>query len=255
MALATFPDLAGTSVLITGGGSGIGAALVEGFLEQGARVAFVDIADAGPLVAAMAHKFGRAPFFVRCDVTDVPALRIAVAEAAAENGPITVLVNNVADDLRHSTLDVTEDFWDANQAVNLRSYFFATQAVVSGMKLAGGGRIVNFSSVAYMRGFADYPSYAAANAAIMGLTRTQAREFGPDNIRVNAIAPGWTMTEKQRALWVKPETYEPYLDTQCLPRPVEPEDIVTPVLFLASAASTAITGQVLPVDGGVAVTG
>jgi NAD(P)-dependent dehydrogenase (short-subunit alcohol dehydrogenase family) len=255
MALAHFPDLSGASVFITGGGSGIGAALVDGFLEQGARVAFVDIADAGGFASEMAAKHGIRPLFLRCDVTDTAALRAAVAEAARAHGPVTVLVNNVANDVRHGTLEVTEEFWDRNQAVNFRSYFFATQAVIPGMQAAGGGRIVNFSSIAYMRGIAEYPSYAAANAAIMGLTRAQAREFGPDNIRVNVIAPGWTMTPKQLELWVKPETYEPFLETQCLRRPVLPEDIVPPTLFLASAASTAITGQVLPVDGGLAVTG
>lgn len=255
MALATFPDLSGASVFVTGGSSGIGAALVEGFLEQGAKVAFVDIADSTGFVDEMAARYDSRPLFLRVDVTDVPALQGAVAEASAAHGPVTVLVNNVANDIRHATLDVTVEFWEANQAVNLRSYFFATQAVIPGMRAAGGGRIVNFSSVSYMRGIEEYPSYIAANAAIMGLTRGQAREFGPDNIRVNAIAPGWTMTEKQLDLWVKPETFGPYLKGQCLPRPLQPEDIVTPALFLASAASTAITGQLIPVDGGLAVTG
>ena len=255
MALATFPDLSGASVFITGGGTGIGAALVDGFLEQGARVAFVDIVEADGFAAEMKSKYGVRPLFLRCDVTDVAALRAAVAEAARAHGPVTILINNVANDLRHGTLEVTPEFWDANQAVNFRSYFFATQAVIPGMKAAGGGQIVNFSSIAYMRGFDEYPSYASANAAIMGLTRAQAREFGPDNIRVNALAPGWTMTKKQLDLWVSPETFESFLKGQCLPRPVMPGDIVPPTLFLASAASTAITGQVLPVDGGLVVTG
>jgi len=255
MALATFPDLSGASVFITGGGSGIGAALVEGFLEQGSRVAFVDIADATGFAEEMAAKYGNRPLFLPCDVTDVPALREAVAQATAAHGAPTVLVNNVANDLRHATLDVTEEFWDQNQAINFRSYFFASQAVIPGMIAAGGGRIVNFSSISYMRGFDEYPSYAAANAAIMGLTRAQAREFGPQNIRINALAPGWTMTPKQLELWVKPETFEPFVKTQCLPWAVKPEDIVPPTLFLASAASTMITGQVLPVDGGLVVTG
>jgi galactose dehydrogenase len=255
MARATFPDLSGASVFITGGGSGIGAALVEGFLEQGAQVAFVDKTDASGFAAEMQARTGMKPLFFHTDVTDIAALQDAVAGAAAAHGDVTVLVNNVANDLRHDTLDMTVDAWDANQAVNLRPVMFATQAVVPGMRRAGGGRIVNFSSVAYLIGNAEYPSYVAAKAAIMGLTRAHAREFGPDNIRVNTISPGWTMTGKQRDLWVRPETFGPYLDRQCLKREVLPEDIVAPTLFLASEASTVITGQVLPVDGGVALAG
>jgi galactose dehydrogenase len=255
MALATFPDLSGASVFITGGGSGIGAALVDGFLEQEAKVAFLDVAESGGFADAMAAKHGVRPLFLRGDVRDVSALQGAIADAARAHGDVTVLVNNVADDLRHKTLDVTVDFWESNQAVNLRPVLFATQAVVPGMRRAGGGQIVNYTSVAYFLGNAEYPSYAAAKAAIVGLTRVHAREFGPDEIRVNAILPGWTMTEKQRAQWVRPETFGPYLARQCLKREVLPEDMVAPTLFLASRASHAVTGQVLPVDGGVVVTG
>lgn len=255
MPLATFPDLAGASVFVTGGGSGIGAALVDGFLDQGAKVAFIDIADATGFVGKMAEKHGAKPLFFRADVRDVDQLQHAIAEAARAHGDVTILINNVADDERHDTLDVSVEFWESNQAVNLRPVLFATQAVVPGMRRAGGGRIVNFTSVAYFIGNAEYPSYAAAKAAIVGLTRVHAREFGQDDIRVNAILPGWTMTEKQRKTWARPETYGPYLARQCLKREVLPEDMVAPTLFLASRASGAITGQVLPVDGGVVVTG
>jgi NAD(P)-dependent dehydrogenase (short-subunit alcohol dehydrogenase family) len=255
MALTLFPDLRGASVFITGGGSGIGAALAEGFVEQGAQVAFADIADATAFADDLAERHGIRPLFLPCDVTDVSALRAAVDEAAEAHGDVTVLINNVADDVRHTTLEVTEDFWNANQGVNLKAGFFATQAVVPGMKRVGGGRIVNLSSVAYKRGHSEYPSYVAAKAAFIGLTRAHARELGPDNIRVNALIPGWTMTEKQRRLWVKPETFGPYFDQQCLKREVVPEDMVPPTLFLASAASTAITGQALAVDGGVVMVG
>ncbi|GKY86562.1 SDR family NAD(P)-dependent oxidoreductase [Sinisalibacter aestuarii] len=255
MTKAIFPDLEGASVFITGGGSGIGAALVDGFLAQGARVAFIDRDDASGFVQEMAKKHGLEPLFLPGDLTDIASLQDAIATAAQAHGDVTVLVNNVANDVRHDTLTMTPEEWDANQAVNLRPVMFATQAVVPGMRRAGGGRIVNYASVAFMMGNADYPSYAAAKAAIMGLTRAHAREFGPDNIRVNAIAPGWTMTEKQRALWVTPETFGPYLDRQCLRREVLPEDLVGPTLFLASAASTVITGQLVPVDAGVVVTG
>lgn len=255
MALATFPDLAGASVFVTGGGSGIGAALVHGFLEQGAEVGFIDIADATEFTEKMRHTHGRAPLFFKGDVRDVDFLKRAIDDTAQAHGDVTVLVNNVADDVRHDTLDVSVEFWESNQAVNLRPVLFATQAVVPGMRRAGGGRIVNYTSVAYFIGNAEYPSYAAAKAAIVGLTRVHAREFGPDDIRVNAILPGWTMTEKQRAQWARPETYGPYLARQCLKREILPEDMVMPTLFLASRASGAITGQVLPVDGGVVVTG
>lgn len=255
MALATFPDLADTSVFVTGGGSGIGAALVEGFLVQGARVAFVDKEDASVFVTAMEARHGAKPLFIHADVTDVAALQAAILKAAEAHGDIMVLVNNVANDVRHSTLDLTPDSWDANHAVNLRPVMFATQAVVPGMQRAGGGRIVNFSSIAYMIGGDEYPAYVAAKAAIVALTRAHAREFGPANIRVNAIAPGWTMTQKQRDLWVTPEALGAFLARQCLKREVLPEDIVPPALFLASEASTAITGQLLPVDAGMVVTG
>jgi NAD(P)-dependent dehydrogenase (short-subunit alcohol dehydrogenase family) len=255
MAIVTLPDLAGASVFITGGGSGIGAALVEGFLEQGARVAFVDKVDAGVFVAEVQARHGARPLFIRADVTDVAALQGAINQAAEAHGAITVLVNNVANDVRHSTADLTQESWDANHAVNLRPVMFATQAVVPGMQRAGGGRIVNFSSIAYMIGGDEYPAYVAAKAAIVALTRGHAREFGPDNIRVNAIAPGWTMTQKQRDLWVTPEALDAFVERQCLKRELLPEDIVPPTLFLASEASTAITGQLLPVDAGVVVTG
>ena len=203
----------------------------------------------------MEGKHGARPLFIPCDLTDIAALKAAVARAAEAHGDPLVLVNNAANDVRHETLKVTEAFWDENQAINFKPYFFAAQAVIPGMQRAGGGRIVNFSSIAYLKGIPEYPSYAASNAAIMGLTRAHAREFGPDNIRVNAIAPGWTMTQKQLDLWVTPERYEPFLENQCLRRPVMPEDMVAPTLFLASEASAAITGQLLPVDGGLVSVG
>lgn len=252
---ATFPDLKDASVFITGGGAGIGAALTEGFLAQGARVAFVQRSDASAFVERMAAAHGTAPLFLPCDVTDVPALRAAVAQAAEAHGAVTVLVSNAADDTRHTTAEMTVEAWDRNQAINLRPYFFAAQAVVPGMAAAGGGSIVNMSSVSYMMGNAGYPSYAAANAAITGLTRAHAREFGPDNIRVNALMPGWVMTERQKRLWVTGEAIEETLHRQCLKEPLQPADIVGGVLFLASGVSRMMTGQALVIDGGVVVTG
>lgn len=252
---ATYPDLAGASVFITGGGSGIGATLTEGFLRQGAKVAFVQRSDATAFCAEMAQKTGNRPLFFPCDITDIAALKTAVAAAAEAHGPITVLVNNAANDKRHATLDVDEAFWDWSMAINLKSYFFMAQAVIPGMKLAGGGSIINFTSISYMMGNAGYPAYTAANSAINGLTRSLAREFGPDRIRVNAVAPGWVLTQKQIDLWVTPDGLQAHLDRQCLKDSLAPEDILGGVLFLASQSAKMMTGQALVIDGGVVVTG
>ncbi|SLN60672.1 2-dehydro-3-deoxy-D-gluconate 5-dehydrogenase [Pseudoruegeria aquimaris] len=252
---ATYPDLEGASVFITGGGSGIGAALTDGFLAQGARVAFVQRSDASAFADAMEAKHGNRPLFLPCDVTDIPRLKACVAEAAAAHGPITVMVNNAANDQRHDTLQVDEAFWDWSQAINLKSYFFGCQAVIPGMQAAGGGSIINFSSISYMMGGAGYPAYTAANSGINGLTRSLAREFGPDRIRVNALAPGWVLTQKQKDMWVTEEALAGHLARQCLKEPLVEEDIVGGVLFLASESSRMMTGQALVIDGGVAVTG
>ena len=240
---------------MTGGGSGIGAALTEGFLRQGARVAFCQRRDGAPFADAMEEATGARPLFLPCDVTDVAALRGTVEATAEAHGSVTRLVLNAANDDRHATLDVTEAYWDRNQAVNLRAYFFAAQAAIPGMRAAGGGAIVLFSSISYMMGNAGYPSYTAANAGITALARSLAREFGADGIRANALAPGWVLTDKQREMWVTEEGLADHLRRQCLPRLLEPADIVAPCLFLASDASAAMTGQVLVVDGGVVVTG
>jgi galactose dehydrogenase len=255
MTTTTFPDLDGASVFISGGGSGIGAALTEGFLRQGARVAFVQRSDASAFVEKMSQTTGNTPLFVRCDVSEIDALRAAIARAAEAHGPVTRLVNNAANDQRHNTLEVDEAFWDWSLAVNLKHYFFACQAVIPGMQAAGGGSIVNFSSTSYMIGSVNLAAYTSANSGINGLTRTLAREFGRAHIRVNALAPGWVLTQRQRDLWVTEEGLAAHLARQCLPDQLEPADMVAPCLFLASDASRAITGQALVVDGGVAVTG
>lgn len=252
---ATYHDLNGTSVFITGGGSGIGASLTEGFLRQGARVAFVGRSDASEFVEEMEQKTGNRPFFIQCDITDIPALQDAIAKSADQNGPITVLVNNAANDKRHTTEEVTEEFWDWSMAINLKAYFFACQAVVGGMRDAGGGSIINFSSISYMMGNAGYPAYTTANSGINGMTRSLAREFGPDRIRVNALAPGWVLTQKQLDMWADPESLAAHLDRQCLKDHLVPEDIVGTTLFMASNASRMMTGQAMVVDGGVVVTG
>jgi NAD(P)-dependent dehydrogenase (short-subunit alcohol dehydrogenase family) len=250
-----FPDLAEASVFITGGGSGIGAALTEGFLRQGAKVAFVGRSDYTGFAEEMAEATGNRPLFLRTDITDTDALKAAIATAAEAHGPVRVLVNNAANDLRHKAEEVTPAVWDELIAVNLKAYFFAIQAVVPGMRDAGGGRIVNFSSVSYMMGNSGYPVYTTANSGINGMTRSLAREFGPDGIRVNALAPGWVLTQAQLDKWATEQDMANHLERQCLKEHLKPEDIVAPTLFLASDASRMMTGQALVVDGGVVVTG
>lgn len=252
---AQFPDLRGASVFITGGGSGIGAALTAGFLRQGAKVAFCQRSDGTAFCDEMQAQTGNRPLFIRADITDLAQLDGALAAAAAAHGPISVLVNNAANDARMGTLQVDEAFFDQSIAVNLKSYFFAAKAVIPAMQAMGGGAIVNFSSISYMMAAAGYPVYLASNAAITGLTRTMAREFGADRIRVNALAPGWVLTQKQMDMWVTPEGLAGHLARQCLPDPLVPDDMVGGCLFLASSASRAMTGQVLVIDGGVVVTG
>jgi NAD(P)-dependent dehydrogenase (short-subunit alcohol dehydrogenase family) len=252
---ATFHDLDGASVFITGGGAGIGAALTEGFLAQGARVAFIQRSDAADFVEEVAGRTGVRPLFVPCDVTDVAALRGAIARAAEAHGPVTVLVNNAANDQRHAVEGYTVEEWDRAQAVNLRPHFVTAQAVAPGMKAAGGGSIVNFSSISYMMGTAGYVSYMTAKAAITGLTRGLAREFGPDGIRVNALMPGWVLTRRQLDLWATPEDLAVHLERQCLKEHLVEADIVGGTLFLASKTSRMMTSQALVIDGGVVVTG
>jgi NAD(P)-dependent dehydrogenase (short-subunit alcohol dehydrogenase family) len=249
MAATTFPDLRDAAVFITGGGSGIGAALTEGFAAQGARVAFVGRTDRTAFAAEVAARTGARVFYLPCDVTDVAALEAAMDRAVAAHGPLRVLVSNAADDARMPSLEVTEAFWDASQAVNLRAYFFAARKAASLM--AAGGTIVNFSSISWMMADSGYAPYITANAGIAGLTRTLAREWGPRGIRVNAIAPGWVLTDKQREMWVTPEGLAAHIARQCLKVEIAPEDVVAPTLFLASDASRVVTGQVLVVDGGV----
>ena len=252
---ATYQDLRGKSVFITGGGSGIGAFLTEGFLAQGAQVAFVQRSDSSTFCDEMEAKHGTRPLFIQCDITDIQALKAAIAQSAEAHGDIDVLVNNAANDKRHEAGEVDEDFYDWMMAINLKAYFFACQAVLPGMQAAGGGSIVNFTSISYMMGNSGYPAYTTANAGINGMTRSLAREFGADRIRVNALAPGWVLTDKQLDKWATPEALAAHLERQCLKDHLAPQDIVGSTLFLASATSRMITGQTLVVDGGVVVTG
>lgn len=253
MPAARYPDLENVPVLITGGGSGIGAALTEGFIRQGSKVAFIDIAD-GPsrqLCDRLEREAGARPLYIRADLRDIEALRAAVAEAEAAHGPALVLVNNAARDDRHELAEVTEEFWDANQAINLRPQFFTVQAVAEGMKKVGRGSIVNFTSTSYMLNIGAMPSYTTAKAGVVGLTKGLAGTLGPYGIRVNAIAPGWVMTERQRELWVTKESLDAHIARQCIREEMKADDIVGPCLFLASDASRMLTAQTLVVDGGV----
>ncbi len=252
---AIYPDLNGASVYITGGGSGIGASLTEGFLRQGAKVAYVQRSPSDDFVAEMEQKTGNRPLGLVCDITDTERLRATIAEASEAHGPVTVLVNNAANDKRHKTEEVDEAFWDWSQSINLKAYFFGCQAVIAGMRVAGGGSIINMSSISYMMGNAGYPAYTSANGGITAMTRSLAREFGPDRIRVNALAPGWVLTEKQLEMWASPEDLDAHMERMCLKEHLAPEDIVGGTLFLASKASKAMTGQCMVIDGGVVTTG
>lgn len=249
---AVYPSLAGRSVFITGGGSGIGESLVEHFTRQGSKVSFVDIAEQ-PSHAVVerlrTHGFA-APHFMKCDLRDIDALRRAVAEAAERHGPIRVLVNNAGNDDRHTTESVTVDYWDNRMQVNLRHQFFAAQAVRPMMRDAGGGSIINFGSITWLVGDPDCPAYVTAKSAIGGLTRALARELGPERIRVNCVLPGWVMTERQVKLWLNEAGEKQIKDRQCLTEKLYAADIARMVLFLAADDSRMCTSQNYIVDGG-----
>ncbi len=248
---ATYPSLAGRTVLVSGGASGIGEAVVRAFAGQRARIAFVDIMEeAGTRLAEELSGQGAEVVFVPCDLTDIAALKAAVARVAAELGTITTLVNNAANDTRHDWRNETPEHFDARIAVNLRHFFFAIQAVAPGMIQAGGGSIVNFGSISWMVGSRDLPVYMTAKAGIHGMTRSFARELGAHRIRVNTVLPGWVMTERQLKLWVNEETDKLLAERQCLPDRLQPDDLARMVLFLASDDSAMCTAQNFIVDGG-----
>jgi NAD(P)-dependent dehydrogenase (short-subunit alcohol dehydrogenase family) len=248
---AIYPDLAGRSVVVTGGGGGIGAAIVRAFAAQGARVGFIDIAEAASkALAAELIAGGGDVRFAQADLTDIDQLRAAIADLRAAQGPVSVLVNNAAHDERHATEDVTPDYFDGRIAVNLKHSFFATQAVLPDMKAAGSGSIINFSSISWMSGSGGMAVYTAAKSAMLGLTRSLARDYGGFNIRVNAIAPGWIRTERQEKLWITPEGEDRAMAAQCLKRWLMPDEVARFALFLASDDASACTGQHYVVDGG-----
>ncbi len=243
---ARYPSLAGRTVLVTGGASGIGASIVAHFARQDSRVAFLDFdAAAG---ARVAEETGA--LFLSCDLRDIAALRAAVAQAAERLGDITVLVNNAARDDRHALETVEPDYWDERIATNLRHHFFCAQAVVPMMRRAGGGSIVNLGSVSWINRTGGMPAYTAAKAGVRGLTRGLARDLGPDRIRVNEVVPGWVITERQRTLWLTPEADADRDRRQCLKGHLHPDDVARMVLWLAADDSAMVTAQSFPVDAG-----
>ncbi|MBT9490299.1 MAG: SDR family oxidoreductase [Rubrivivax sp.] len=248
---AQYPSLQDRAVLITGGATGIGAALVQAFAAQGARVGFIDIdATAGPALAATLASARHAPVFVAADLTDIAALDAAIAAVRGQTGPITALLNNAANDQRHHIDDTTPASWDTGIAVNLKHQFFAARSVAADMKAAGGGSIVNFGSVSWMLKQGGMPVYTTSKAAVQGLTRSLARDFGPFNIRVNTLVPGWVMTDKQIRLWLDDEGRAAIARGQCINQPLLPAHIASMALFLAADDSAMCTAQDFIVDGG-----
>jgi len=248
---ATYPSLVDRSVLITGGASGIGAAFVEHFVRQGARVAFLDVDDASAAtLCASLIDVAHAPHYLHCDLTDLGALQAAIAEARTLIGPIAVLVNNAANDARHTLAGMDVAGFERNVAVNLRHQVFATQAVIPDMQQLGGGAIICLGSTGWMKKNGGYPLYAMAKAAVRGFVNGMARELGQQNIRINALVPGWAITEKQERQWLDEAGREEIARVQCMPGFLRADDLARAALFLAADDSRMCTGQDFIVDGG-----
>jgi NAD(P)-dependent dehydrogenase (short-subunit alcohol dehydrogenase family) len=249
--VATYSDLKNKVVLVTGGGSGIGEAIVRRFAEQGCKVAFIDIAtEPSVKLAGELSERGLSVRFEHADLTDISALQTAVVRVRESLGPVEILINNAAHDERHPTPDVTSEYWDDRFAVNLKHQFFAAQAVLPDMQAANAGVIINFGSFSWMIGQGGMAAYTAAKSAILGLTRSLARDYGLYNIRVNAIAPGWIMTQRQLEKWLTPEAERELMQRQCLKRKLVPDEIARFTVFLASDEASACTNQQYVVDGG-----
>jgi NAD(P)-dependent dehydrogenase (short-subunit alcohol dehydrogenase family) len=253
-AITTYLSLAERVVFVSGGGSGIGASLVEHFVAQDARVVFCDIDDAAgeALVAHLAARGKYAPQYVHGDVRDTRAYQALLANVEAKIGAIRVLINNAGNDMRHSLAELTPEYWDNNQALNLKHQVFAIQQVATGMAAAGGGSIINMGSVSWMRGRPNLVSYTTAKAGISGLSRTLARELGEKNIRVNTLVPGAIVTPKQEALWRNADDDKKFIELQCLKFRLDPAHVARTALFLAADDSNGITGQNIIVDAGLA---
>ena len=249
---AVYPSLRDRVVVVTGGASGIGEAIVEACAMQGARVAFLDLQSeaAEALVERLGHTGAVAPKFCRCDLTDIDELQRAVEALVQDFGGVDVLVNNAGNDTRHTVEEVTPEMWDRTIAVNLKQQFFMVKAVLPAMRRAGGGSIVNISSISWMIPSTGLPVYVTSKAGVVGMTRTLAHELGKDNIRVNAVLPGAIETERQRRLWLTEEYKAEVLGRQALKRLILPEEVARLVLFLAADDSSGITNQSYVVDGG-----
>ena len=243
---AIYPSLKDKPVLISGGASGIGAMTVAAFAAQGAKVAFLDRdAEASAKVAA---ETGAA--YALCDLRDIAATQTAIKELAAQTGDFLVLANNAARDDRHNWQDVTPEYWDERMDTNLRHMFFTMQTVAPGMIAAGGGSIINLGSNSWWEAVGNFPAYATAKAAVHGLTRTMARDLGPDRIRVNTVVPGWIMTDRQKDLWVTPEGLKGQMQRQCLPDLIDPVYVARMILFLASDDAAMCTAHNYMVEAG-----
>lgn len=247
MAFATYPSLAGKTVFVTGGASGIGEAIVRSFHAQGSKVGFLDLNQTAG--QALAHELDGA-WFLPCDVCDGNALAATLEAAAQALGPINVLINNVANDTRHSAETTSDDAWRRGLAVNLDPAFIAARCVFPTMAANGGGVILNLGSINALLGPADMVTYVAAKAGIIGLSKALAHEWGPSGVRVNTVSPGWVVTERQQKLWLKPEAEAAWMEQVSLKKRIMPEDIARLLLFLASDDAAMITGQNLVIDGG-----
>lgn len=249
---ARYPSLHGKTVFVTGGGTGIGADIVEAFAAQSCRVAFVDVAgpESEALVARLNAVSPQPVVFRRCDVRDIALLQKTLADVALSLGPIEVLVNNVANDARHAIDEVTPEFWDNSMAINQRPAFFAIQSVVAGMRAAGGGAIVNLGSTGWQMKNPGYPAYAVAKSSVNGLTRGLAKNLGADRIRINTVTPGWIRTDKQLRNSLTPEAQKQLLEAQCLPDLVSGADVARMVVFLTAREGAMCTGQEFVVDAG-----
>jgi NAD(P)-dependent dehydrogenase (short-subunit alcohol dehydrogenase family) len=248
---ATYPSLIDRRVLVTGGASGIGAGIVEHFIQQGSHVGFLDLDESAAEALLARQPEGAVVHFRRADLRDIPAVRTAIAELrAALGGGFTVLVNNAARDDRHAIDEVTPEYWDERMATNLRHQFFCAQAVKDDMIAAGFGSIINMSSNSFLLGQGGMPAYTAAKSGVIGLTRALARDLGPHHIRANIVFPGWIMTERQLNLWMTPEADAKRAAGQCIPDRLHPADVARMVLWLAADDSQLVTAQDFIVDGG-----